>query len=360
MSDQKLLPTARETLTIGFDIGGTNMRAGVVDSQGKILRAASLRTPDTEAGMDAGIHDLVSRLRKDFEVDAVGLAVAGFLDPECEVVRFAPHLPWRDAPVRQHLSEILGLPVRLEHDANSAAWGEYTYGAARGVEDWVLFAVGTGIGATIMSKGEIFRGAYGTAPEFGHLPVVPGGRRCPCGKRGCLERYCSGTALVETLKELAESCRFCTGPLIAQLREDPSQVNGAMVTEAAAEGDPLGVAAVEEFAYWLGEALAIVADVIDPELIVLGGGVSRAADLYLDRARAYFSERIVGAGHRPLAKIATADLGADAGMIGVADLARRLVRAEAESTSPSSARVGVGVSAAVPITGPTQETPHAE
>lgn len=357
MSDQNLPPIAHETLTIGFDIGGTNMRAGVVDSQGKILRAASLPTPDTEAGMDTGIHDLVTRLRKDYKVDAVGLAVAGFLDPECEVVRFAPHLPWRDAPVRQHLSEVLGLPVRLEHDANSAAWGEYKYGAARGVDDWVLFAVGTGIGATIMSKGEIFRGAYGTAPEFGHLPVVPGGRRCPCGKRGCLERYCSGTALVETLKELAESCRFCTGPLIAQFREDPSKLNGAMVTEAAAAGDPLGVAAVEEFAYWLGEALAIVADVIDPELIVIGGGVSRAADLYLERARAYFSERIVGAGHRPLAKIATADLGADAGMIGVADLARRL--AEAESVAPSNTPAGVAASAA-PITGPTQETPHAE
>ncbi|KQB86780.1 ROK family protein [Corynebacterium lowii] len=313
------------SLTVGFDIGGTNMRAGVVDDRGRIIDARSLPSPRDAAGMEASIARLVELLRRDHDIAAVGVAVAGFLDPSCEVVRFAPHLPWRDAPVRAILEERLGLPVRLEHDANSAAWGEYRFGGARGVDTWVLFAVGTGIGATLMTKGEIFRGAYGTAPEFGHLTVVPGGRPCPCGKLGCLERYCSGTALMDSAVELVHRSRFSGSALAAQVRRDPTSVDGLQIMKAAREGDAAGMAVVEEFSTWLGRGLSIVADVLDPELILLGGGVSRDADLYLDQAREQFSSQIVGTGYRPLARVATAELGADAGMIGVADLARGLV-----------------------------------
>ncbi|WPF65463.1 MULTISPECIES: ROK family protein [unclassified Corynebacterium] len=313
------------SLTVGFDIGGTNMRAGVVDAGGRIIDARSLPSPRDAEGMSRGIAHLVDLLRRDHEIAAVGVAVAGFLDPDCEVVRFAPHLPWRDAPVRSMLEERLGLPVKLEHDANSAAWGEYRFGAAQGVETWVLFAVGTGIGATLMTRGEIFRGAYGTAPEFGHLTVVPGGRPCPCGKLGCLERYCSGTALMDSAIELVHKRRFSGSTLAAQVRRDPNSVDGLHIMQAARRGDAAGMAVVEEFASWLGTGLSIVADILDPELILLGGGVSRDADLYLDQATEQFSSQIVGTGYRPLARVATAELGADAGMIGVADLARGLV-----------------------------------
>lgn len=292
--------------TVGFDIGGTQCRAAVVTQEGKILEMRTVPTPDTEAALEDAIVGLATQLRHSHDPAAVGLAVAGFLDTEREVVRFAPHLPWRDAPVRRRLQERLGLPVVLEHDANSAAWGEYRFGAARGAGTWVFFAVGTGIGAALMISGQLFRGAYGTAPEFGHLTVVPGGRACACGKRGCLERYASGTALPDTAREHGL----------------PAGMSGQEIMAAARAGDPRAGDVVQDFAGWLGQGLAVVGDVLDPELIVVGGGVAVDADLFLPAARATMASAVVGAGHRPVPAVGTAELGPAAGMIGVADLAR--------------------------------------
>mgnify|MGYP001940014882 FL=1 len=299
-------------LTIGFDVGGTNVRGGVITREGKILASRTIPTSMDAEQLEADIVGIVDELRADYEVDAVGLALAGFLDPSCEVVRFAPHLPWRHANVRESLSQKLGVHVRLEHDANSAAWGEWCFGAGRGAEDWVFFAVGTGIGATLMTHDTIYRGAFGTAPEFGHIVVVPNGRQCSCGKRGCLERYASGTALPDTCADLRASYETAL----------PTDPTGKEITQAARRGDHLAVAVMEDFSRWLGQGLSIVADVLDPELIVLGGGVSQDADLYLKGAVQAMGQDIVGAGHRPLVRVATAELGSAAGMIGVADLAR--------------------------------------
>lgn len=310
-------------LTIGLDIGGTNLRAGVVTAEGRIIDQMAFDTPSTPAEAEDAVVTLVDALGKKHEISAVGMAVAGFLDPECETVRFAPHLPWREAPLRRIMEDKLGLPVRLEHDANSAAWGEYRFGAGRGADTWVFFAVGTGIGATLFTNGAIYRGAFGTAPEFGHLTVVPGpeGRLCSCGKCGCLERYASGTALVDTAIELSGTVGASA---LAKAIADPSTaVTGHDVVLAARGGDALGVATLDEFGRWLGVGLSFVADVLDPELIVLGGGVSRDAELFLDRVSDVMASSVVGAGHRPLPRISTAELGAEAGMIGVADLARR-------------------------------------
>lgn len=311
-----------EVVTVGFDIGGTNMRAAAVTNDGEILNATSVPTPRTATALEEGIKSLVEELSQEHIIGAVGLAVAGFLDPTCEIVRFAPHLPWRDRAVRSHLEQLLGLPVRLEHDANSAAWGEYRFGRAQGSQNWVLFALGTGIGATLMINGEIYRGAYGTAPEFGHLQVVRGGRQCACGKRGCLERYCSGTALVQTAQEILTRDQR-PSPLRALAEE--GTLTGKQVANWAREGDPVALEVMEDFSYWLGQALAIVGDVLDPELIVIGGGVSSAADLFLESATKQYQDSVVGAGYRPLATISTAQLGSDAGMIGVADLARQVL-----------------------------------
>jgi len=284
----------------------------VITREGKILASRTIPTSMDAEQLEADIVGIVDELRADYEVDAVGLALAGFLDPSCEVVRFAPHLPWRHANVRESLSQKLGVHVRLEHDANSAAWGEWCFGAGRGAEDWVFFAVGTGIGATLMTHDTIYRGAFGTAPEFGHIVVVPNGRQCSCGKRGCLERYASGTALPDTCADLRASYETAL----------PTDPTGKEITQAARRGDHLAVAVMEDFSRWLGQGLSIVADVLDPELIVLGGGVSQDADLYLKGAVQAMGQDIVGAGHRPLVRVATAELGSAAGMIGVADLAR--------------------------------------
>ena len=312
-----VMSIASNSLTIGVDIGGTNMRAAVVDAHGQILDRAATLTPNSEGVLVDKLVALVDTLRDRHEISAVGLAVAGFLDPECTQVRFAPHLPWRGAPVRDIMTHRLGIPVRLEHDANSAAWGEYVFGQAQQAETWVYFSVGTGIGATIMHQGEIFRGSFGMAPEFGHVTVVPGGRQCSCGKRGCLERYASGTALADTVLELADEC-----PEYRRSSLLHTASTGEEIMAAAREGDPLGQAVVAEFARWLGIGLSFVADVIDPELIVLGGGVMGNHDLFLPRAHEVMGESMVATTHRPHPQVSIAKLGSAAGMVGVAHLSR--------------------------------------
>lgn len=308
-------------LTVGFDIGGTNARAAVVDAQGSIIDARRTATPHDGAALTRTIVDTVAQLREEHDISAVGVALAGFLDPACEVVRFAPHLAWRDdEPVRRELEDAIGLPVRLEHDANAAAWGEYRYGAARELDTWVFFAVGTGIGATLMHNGEIYRGAFGTAPEFGHITVVPGGRVCSCGKQGCLERYASGTSLVDCAIDKATKGGYHHCGLYRAVVE--KRATGHDIMNAARAGDELGLAAVRSFATWLGRGFAIVADVLDPAQIVLGGGLSEDADLFLDDAVASMAENIVGTQYRPHPEILCAEMGPRAGMIGVADLAR--------------------------------------
>lgn len=312
-----VMSIAPNALTIGVDIGGTNMRAAVVDTHGEILDRAATLTPNSEDVLVDKLVALVNTLRDRHEIAAVGLAVAGFLDPDCTTVRFAPHLPWRDAPVREIMTERLQLPVRLEHDANSAAWGEYVFGQAREAGTWVYFSVGTGIGATIMHRGEIFRGSFGMAPEFGHVTVVPGGRQCSCGKRGCLERYASGTALADTVLELADDCpEYRRSPLLH------TASTGEEIMNAARDGDALGQAVVAEFARWLGIGLSFVADVIDPELIVLGGGVVGNHDLFLPAADRVLRQSMVAATHRPHPEVSVAKLGSAAGMVGVAHLSR--------------------------------------
>lgn len=312
------------TLTIGVDIGGTNLRAAVVDAEGQILDSEQLPTPSTVTALETAILNAISALRsRNPEVGAVGLAIAGFIAEDRRTVRFAPHLPWRGADVPARLTRALGLPVIIEHDANAAAWGEYQLGAARGVHTWVLFAIGTGIGGALMTGGELYRGSFGTAPEFGHLTVMPGGRSCPCGKRGCLERYCSGSALTLSAQDMIATGRAPESRLTREFYDHPEEISGRTIVRLAREGDPLARTVLRDLGTWLGRGLALVQDVLDPELIVIGGGVSADADLYLDRARRVLERSVVGAGHRPIARVETARLGGDAGMIGVALLAAR-------------------------------------
>ncbi|MBP2369346.1 ROK family protein [Pseudonocardia parietis] len=311
-------------LTIGVDVGGTSVRAGVVDADGEVLDTATAPTPRTDDALEVAIAGTVTELRGRYPVRAAGLALAGFVDAPRGLVRYAPHLSWRDAPVAGRISERLGgLPVVVEHDANSAALAERRYGAAAGASTVVLVAIGTGIGGALLLGGELFRGAHGVAPELGHLRVVPDGRACPCGKRGCWERYCSGTALAATALELI-SAGDVPGPsvLAREAARDPGRITGRRVAAAAREGDPVARAALDDLGRWLGEGLSLVADVFDPDLVVVAGGVSVSAPLFLDAAREHYARIATGASHRPLARIRTAQLGAAAAVVGAATLAR--------------------------------------
>lgn len=309
-------------LTVGIDIGGTSVRAGVVDSGGAVLDQRRAHTASGEAALEDAITGIVAELTGEHPVAAVGLAVAGFVTADRLRVRFAPHLPWRDAAVVTRLGDRLGLPVLLDNDANAAIVAEHRFGAARGARVVVLVALGTGIGGALLIDGQLFRGGYGVASELGHLRVVPDGRSCVCGKRGCWERYCSGTALAVTAMELLARHRSATGPLARKAAGDPGALSGGRVAAAAREGDPLARQAMSELARWLGEGLALVADVYDPELVVVGGGVAGSAPLFLDEAREHYAAVLTGAGHRPLAQIRSGQLDDDAALVGAAQLAR--------------------------------------
>lgn len=308
-------------MTVGIDVGGTNIRASVVDADGEVLDTVQAPTPHSARALEDALDRAVRELCRRHPIGAVGLAVAGFINGDRSTVRFAPHLPWKDAPVARRLTERLELPVILEHDANAAAWAEYRFGAAAGGHNVVLVAIGTGIGAALLIGGQLYRGTHGVAPELGHLQVVPDGRACPCGKRGCWERYCSGTALADTAIEM-----LATDPVRSVLAKDvfrdPGSLTGRRVAGAAQDGDPLACLVLADFARWLGLGLAFVSDIFDPDLIVIAGGVSSSAPLFLDDAREHYAKSVTGAGHRPLARIRTTQLGEAAGMIGAAELAR--------------------------------------
>ena len=308
-------------LTIGVDVGGTSVRAGVVDEFGTVHDTASAPTPRSVAALEAALVGVITELTGRHRVDAVGLALAGFITPDRRTVRFAPHLSWRDAPVAERISTRIGMPVVLEHDANAAALAERHFGAAAGASTGVFLALGTGIGSALLLDGELFRGAFGVAPELGHLRVVPEGRPCACGKTGCWERYCSGTALATTAVELLARDPN-RSPVLHRLLRDQGRVTGRLVAAAARDGDPVACAAMDELARWLGEGLALVADTFDPEVVVIGGGVSMSAPLFLDEAREHYASRITGAGRRPLARIRTAQLGEAAAVVGAGQLAR--------------------------------------
>ncbi|MPY77530.1 MAG: ROK family protein [Actinophytocola sp.] len=307
--------------TVGIDVGGTTLRAGVVDEHGTMIDAVLAPTPHDADALEAAIANAVHELRDRHPITAVGLAVAGFVAPDRNTVRYAPHLPWRGEPVAAHIAARIGLPVTLEHDANAAAVAEYTYGAARGAGVVVLVAIGTGIGGALLQDGVVFHGANGVGPELGHLRLVPAGRVCSCGKRGCWERYCSGTALVTTALEMLARHDVASTVLAREFADDYSALTGRRVAAAAREGDVVAKQAMSQLATWLGEGLALVADVYDPELIVIAGGVSESAPLFLDDAREHYASVLTGAGHRPLARIRTAQLGGDAGLVGAATLA---------------------------------------
>ncbi|MFR9802929.1 ROK family protein [Pseudonocardia sp. RS010] len=312
-------------LTVGVDVGGTSVRAGVVDPEGGVIDSASAATPRSDEALEAAVASCVGELAHRHRVSAVGLALAGFIDADRGLVRFAPHLSWRDAPVADRMRARLGVPVVVEHDANAAALAERRYGAAAGASSVVFLALGTGIGGALLLDGVPFRGAFGVAPEFGHVRVVPRGRPCECGKRGCWERYCSGTALATTALEMLADPDATTSVLYREAARDPGRITGQRVAAAARDGDRLARRAMADMGRWLGEGLSLIADVLDPELVVVGGGVSVSAPLFLDEAREHYARIVTGAGNRPLARIRTAQLGSAAAVVGAAELAREAV-----------------------------------
>jgi glucokinase len=310
---------------IGVDIGGTKIAAGVVDDAGRIVA----KTKRTSVGLgvddlDAAVIDACRELAASHEVGAIGLAAPGFIGADQATVRFTPNLPWRDHPLRDRVSEGLGMdvPVVVENDANAAGWAEFRFGVARDVEDMLLLTVGTGLGGALVVAGRLVLGAFGVAAEVGHMRVVPQGQQCGCGQKGCWEQYASGSALVREARAAAEADPDRAAAILQLAGGDAEAITGPHVTQAALAGDPLGVELLAEVGRWVGEGSATVAALLDPAMVVIGGGVAAAGSLLLDPAREAFASHLSARGYRPEAAIELASMGKEAGIVGAADLAR--------------------------------------
>jgi glucokinase len=303
---------------LGIDVGGTKVGALLISENGEVLAEERADTPrdDVDATLEV-VYRLAEALGKRGDAVAVGVGAAGMVDAEAGMLRFAPNLDWMEVPVRDLVAKRTGLPCVLDNDANAAAWGEYRFGAGRGHDDLLVVTVGTGIGGGIISGGRLVRGAHGFAAEIGHFIVEPGGPWCGCGNRGCWEQVASGQALDRAAREAAQSR---PDSMIADLAGTHAPV-GRHVWEAARQRDRMATSILDEVGGRLGEGIAGLVNVLDPEAVVIGGGVVDIGDLLLAPARRAFVAAVEAPDHRPEVPLVPAQLGNRAGAIGAAALA---------------------------------------
>ncbi len=308
-------------LTVGVDVGGTKIAGGVVSDSGFVVEQTRRPTPAKDpAALRGVIAEVVNDLRSRHDVQAVGISAAGFVRADRRRMWFAPNVAWGDDPLADLLEKKVGCPVVVENDANAAAWAEARFGAGAGVPDQLMVTLGTGVGGGVIVDGSIYRGAHGVAAEIGHIGVVRDGIRCPCGRSGCLEQYASGNALQRDARLAAEAGRAPS--LLDAAGGDASAVTGLMVTRLASEGVPDAVELVEQLARYLATGISSLVSVLDPALVLIGGGLSDAGDVLLEPTEEALAADLTGGDDRPGPDLRIAALGNDAGMIGVADLAR--------------------------------------
>ena len=310
--------------TVGIDIGGTKVLGGVVDETGALIKRARRDTP-AEGGvaLTQAIADVALELMKDSEIESVGVSVAAFISADRKTILATPNIKdWNGVNLDYELTSRIGLPVVIENDANSAAWGEFKFGAGRGKENILMLTVGTGIGGGIVVNSNLLRGSFGIAAEIGHLRIVPNGLLCGCGAYGCFEQYGSGTALLRHAREAIQAHPDRASNILKRGDGSIEGVNGSAITAAARDGDELALSIFEITGDYIGAGIASLAVILDPEAVVIGGGVIDAGDILLNPIRTGMEKYMPFAGKHPHPQIVAAQLGNEAGLVGVADLAR--------------------------------------
>jgi glucokinase len=291
-----------------IDVGGTTIKAAVVDRGGDLLREHALATPAAE-GPEAVIAALlraIAELRREVDFEAIGLVVPGAVDAAGGRAVFSANLGFRDVPLREIVCEATGLPALLEHDVRAAGVAEDELGVTAGVENYVLAVIGTGIAAVIKSGGQPVRGATGLPGELGHIPVWPGGELCSCGQRGCLERYSSAAAISRRYAQRGGEAGLSAAEVVA-LRADDDRARRVW----------------DEAVQALALAFATCTYMLDPELIVIAGGLSAAGEELLEPVRTELAKLVLW---RQLPPVRLSPLGGRAGLLGAALLARELVQ----------------------------------
>ena len=312
------------SLTVGVDVGGTKVLGGVVDASGKVL-ATSRRDTPREGGSELTktIAEVALELMQKHSITAVGVSAAGFVSSDRKTMLATPNIAdWNGVQLDVELTKLIGLPVVIENDANAAAWGEAKFGAGRNQAHMMMLTIGTGVGGGIVVNNELYRGAFGIAAEFGHLRVVPEGHLCGCGARGCFEQYASGSALRRHAREAISASPDLARNLLARGDGTIDGLTGQAITDAAREGDAVALAAFQTTAQYLGAGIASLAVLLDPSCVVIGGGVIDAGEILLAPTREAMKRYMPFAGKHPYPEIVAAELGNEAGLVGVADLAR--------------------------------------
>jgi glucokinase len=310
-------------LTIGVDIGGTKVSAGVVDSDGNIISSDRRSTP-VSGGVEliATITDLIKSFQSQYEITGIGISVAALISADQGTIVGAPNIAnLSKLNFVEELKKSFSLPVIAENDANSAMWAEYKFGNAKNLNPVMFFIIGTGMGGGLVIDGKLFKGANGIGAEFGHMIVQPNGIKCGCGSNGCIEQYASGSALMRYAKEEMKADPIKAKELL-KYSDASGDISGATLTTAAKQGNEIALSAFNKQADWLGSACASYTLLLDPQAIVIGGGVVEAGELFLNPVRLAMEKYMPFAGTHSLPKIVAAKYGNDAGLIGAADLVR--------------------------------------
>ncbi|MFP5297433.1 MAG: ROK family protein [Actinomycetota bacterium] len=307
-------------VTIGIDVGGTAAKGGLIDVDGRVVERTEFPTDPSAATKSilAVAEDLlVTAKGMNLSVGAVGIGAAGFIDAATGSVTFSPNLTYDEPRIADVVSSRTGLKTVVDNDANAAAWGERTYGAARGFDHVVMLTLGTGIGSGLIVDGGLVRGASGAGAEAGHMVIDPDGPQCPCGLKGCLERFASGSAIAEAARKAVLKDPKSA---ILDFASSPEQTTGEDVARAAREYDETARSVMLAAGRALGVGMSNLVNLFDPEVIVLGGSVIGAGEPYLGPARDTLNRMLDAQRRRPV-RLVQATLGNDAGLIGAAALA---------------------------------------
>ncbi len=315
-----------DSLTLGVDLGGTKVNVGLVDADGCLLSSqksmihASKEPEMVLADISTGIEACLSKSGK--EAKALGIGVAAQVDRR-GVVRGSPNLGWRNVPLKKKLEKQVGLPVFVTNDVNAATWGEWRYGAGRGVDDLAVLFVGTGVGGGVITGGKLLTGCNNSGGELGHITLVYDGRKCHCPNKGCLEAYVGGWAIAERAQEAIKSLST-EGRRLLTLAGGIKQVTAVTVSQAYREGDLLARLLVEETGRYLAAGVVSIVNAFNPCVLALGGGVIEGIPKLIQIVKDTIPTMALEASVEEL-KIVKAELGGDAGVIGAAALAQELV-----------------------------------
>jgi glucokinase len=310
--------------TIGIDVGGTKVLGGVVTDSGEILTTLRKATP-AQGGraLIECIASVARELMADNNVTAVGISAAGFISSDRRTVLATPNISnWNGIDIIEQLADLLGVPIVVENDANAAIWGEFKFGAGKGLKNLIALTLGTGVGGGIIANGQLYRGAFGIGAELGHIRLIPNGQACGCGARGCLEQYASGTALLRIAREVVASNPKDSQALLSLGDGTLDGLKGEHLTTAALDEDVLAISIFNTLGDYLGAGIASLCAVLDPSHVIIGGGVIEAGELILKPTRDSMIANMPFSGKHPLPEIVAAQLGNNAGLIGIADLAR--------------------------------------